>query len=42
MQDHEGVGRSVEIGVKEGRSTRPELEIDICAEHGGKPSSVEL
>jgi len=40
--DREGVGKLVEMGVKLGRETRPELEIGICGEHGGKPSSVEF
>jgi pyruvate,orthophosphate dikinase len=30
------------IGVEEGRRTRPELEIGICGEHGGDPSSIEF
>ena len=30
------------IGVERGRSTRPELEVGICGEHGGEPSSVEF
>ena len=38
--DIEGVGQLVEIGVKRGRSTRPDLKIGICGEHGGDPSSV--
>ena len=40
--DQEGVGKLVEMGVKLGRKTRPELEIGICGEHGGEPSSVEF
>jgi pyruvate,orthophosphate dikinase len=40
--DQEGVGKLVEIGVKLGRSTNPKLEIGICGEHGGEPSSVEF
>jgi pyruvate, orthophosphate dikinase len=38
--DIEGVGQLVEMGVKRGRSTRPDLKIGICGEHGGDPSSV--
>ena len=38
--DVEGVGQLVEIGVKRGRSTRPDLKIGICGEHGGDPASV--
>jgi len=40
--DQEGVGKLVEMGVKLGRSTRPDLEVGICGEHGGEPSSVEF
>ena len=40
--DQTGVGRLVELAVKEGRATRPELKCGICGEHGGDPSSVEF
>ena len=40
--DRTGVGQLVDIAVKKGRSTRPELKIGICGEHGGEPSSVEF
>ena len=40
--DQEGVGKLVEMGVKLGRQTRPDLEIGICGEHGGEPRSVEF
>jgi pyruvate,orthophosphate dikinase len=40
--DQEGVGKVIELAVKLGRSTRPDLEIGICGEHGGEPSSVEF
>jgi pyruvate,orthophosphate dikinase len=40
--DQEGVGKVVEMGVKLGRKTRGDLEIGICGEHGGEPSSVEF
>jgi len=40
--DQEGVGRVIEEAVKLGRSTKPNLEIGICGEHGGDPSSVEF
>ena len=32
----------MKIAVKEGRETRPELELGICGEHGGEPSSVKF
>ena len=38
--DQEGVGRLMEIGVEGGRSTRKDLKIGICGEHGGDPASV--
>ncbi len=38
--DTEGVGQLVKIGVEKGRSTRPNLKIGICGEHGGDPASV--
>ena len=40
--DQEGVGQLVEMGVKKGRATRPELKVGICGEHGGEPSSVKF
>jgi pyruvate,orthophosphate dikinase len=40
--DQEGVGKLIEMAIKLGRKTRPYLEIGICGEHGGDPSSVEF
>jgi pyruvate,orthophosphate dikinase len=40
--DQHGVGLLVEMGVLKGRSTKPNLKIGICGEHGGEPSSVEF
>ena len=40
--DQKGVGRLVEMGVKLGRQTRPDLEVGICGEHGGEPESVKF
>jgi pyruvate,orthophosphate dikinase len=40
--DRQGVGQLVEMGTKRGRKTRPDLEVGICGEHGGEPSSVEF
>jgi pyruvate,orthophosphate dikinase len=40
--DREGVGELVRIGIERGRKTRPKLEVGICGEHGGEPSSVEF
>jgi pyruvate, orthophosphate dikinase len=40
--DQEGVGLLVDMAVKAGRKTNPELEVGICGEHGGEPSSVQF
>ena len=40
--DQTGVGQLVEIGVKRGRSTNPNIKCAICGEHGGEPSSVKF
>lgn len=40
--DRVGVGQLVEMGTKKGRSTRKDLKVGICGEHGGEPSSVEF
>jgi pyruvate,orthophosphate dikinase len=40
--DQEGVGKLVDYAVKNGRASRPDLEVGICGEHGGEPSSVEF
>ncbi|MEN6457137.1 MAG: pyruvate, phosphate dikinase [Prolixibacteraceae bacterium] len=40
--DQNGVGQLVKMGVEKGRSTKPELKVGICGEHGGEPSSVEF
>jgi len=40
--DQEGVGQLVELGIERGRSTRPDLKIGICGEHGGDPESVKF
>jgi pyruvate, orthophosphate dikinase len=40
--DQDGVGKIVEHAVKLGRKSRPDLEVGICGEHGGEPSSVEF
>jgi pyruvate,orthophosphate dikinase len=40
--DRDGVGELVKWAVKKGRETRPELEVGICGEHGGEPSSIEF
>ncbi|MCJ7695270.1 MAG: pyruvate, phosphate dikinase [Anaerolineaceae bacterium] len=40
--DRDGVGRLMKMAVDEGRKVRPELEVGICGEHGGDPSSIEF
>ena len=38
----EGVGGLMKIAVEKGRTTRPDLKIGICGEHGGEPDSVKF
>ena len=40
--DQEGVGKLIKIAIELGRKQRPDIEIGICGEHGGDPSSVEF
>ncbi len=40
--DRDGVGRLMRFAIREGRQTRPELEVGICGEHGGDPESIEF
>ncbi len=40
--DQVGVGKLMEMAVKLGKATRPDLHVGICGEHGGDPSSVEF
>jgi len=40
--DQTGVGKLVEMAASLGRSTRPDIKLGICGEHGGEPSSVEF
>ena len=40
--DQKGVGQLVKMAVEKGRSTRPDIKLGICGEHGGEPSSVEF
>ncbi|HQJ31837.1 MAG TPA: pyruvate, phosphate dikinase [Anaerolineaceae bacterium] len=40
--DREGVGRLMKRAIEDGRAVRPELEVGICGEHGGDPSSIEF
>ena len=40
--DQTGVGKLVEMAVKLGKQTRPDIKLGICGEHGGDPSTVEF
>jgi len=40
--DRSGVGKLVKYAVEHGRKANPEIELGICGEHGGEPSSVEF
>jgi pyruvate,orthophosphate dikinase len=39
--DRDGVGKLMQQAIIDGRKVRPELEVGICGEHGGDPSSIE-
>jgi pyruvate, orthophosphate dikinase len=39
--DRSGVGKLMDWAISEGRKARPNLEVGICGEHGGDPSSIE-
>ena len=38
--DVEGVGQLVKMAVEKGRTTRPDIKLGICGEHGGDPASI--
>ena len=40
--DRRGVGKLINMAVRDGRTTRPELKVGICGEHGGEPQSVHF
>ena len=40
--DQEGVGQLIIMGTEKGRSTKPNLKVGICGEHGGEPNSIEF
>ncbi|MCJ7755102.1 MAG: hypothetical protein MUP13_11120, partial [Thermoanaerobaculales bacterium] len=40
--DRDSVGMLVKTGIEKGRSTKPDLKVGICGEHGGEPNSVEF
>ncbi|RZT96879.1 pyruvate phosphate dikinase [Ancylomarina subtilis] len=40
--DQDGIGQLVRMGCEKGKSTREDIKLGICGEHGGEPSSVEF
>jgi pyruvate,orthophosphate dikinase len=40
--DQEGVGKLIEMAVRLGKETRPDIKLGVCGEHGGDPSSIEF
>lgn len=40
--DQKGVGLLVQMAVQKGRTVRPDIELGVCGEHGGDPTSVEF
>jgi pyruvate,orthophosphate dikinase len=40
--DAAGVGQLVDIAVKKGRASRPNIKLGICGEHGGDPTSIQF
>ncbi len=40
--DQEGTGKLVALAVEKGRTTRPDIKLGVCGEHGGDPSSIEF
>jgi len=40
--DADGIGRLMDIAIKDGRAARPDLEVGVCGEHGGDPKSIHL
>ncbi len=40
--DQAGVGQLVRMGKEKGRSTRPDLKVGVCGEHGGDPDSIDF
>ena len=40
--DEKGVGKLVDMAVKLGKSTRPDIKLGVCGEHGGDPQSIDF
>src|ERR1035441_4691464 len=40
--DQDGVGALVKMAVEKGRSTKPNIKLGVCGEHGGDPQSIDF
>ena len=40
--DQAGVGKLIKMAVELGKSTRPDIHLGVCGEHGGDPASIEF
>jgi pyruvate,orthophosphate dikinase len=40
--DEQGIGQLVRMGARLGRSSRPEIKLGVCGEHGGDPKSIRF
>ncbi len=40
--DTVGVGQLVDVACRKGRTTRPDLKLGVCGEHGGDPASIHF
>jgi len=40
--DQTGVGKLIDIAIRLGKSTRPDIKLGVCGEHGGEPASIEF
>ncbi|MDR0946912.1 MAG: pyruvate, phosphate dikinase [Ruminococcus sp.] len=40
--DQVGVGKLMKMAIEDGKTTRPDIMLGICGEHGGDPSTIEF
>lgn len=40
--DEDGVGELIKLAMTRGHSTRPDMKMGICGEHGGDPTSIDF
>ena len=40
--DQVGVGQLIQMACEKGRSTRPDIHLGVCGEHGGDPASIKF